>query len=313
MRKIVVALGGNALGNTPTEQRDKVKHAAKAIVDLVNEGNEVIIAHGNGPQVGMINSAFAESHLVDTNNPEMPFPESGAMSQGYIGYHLQNAILTELKEQNLNKNVATIITQVEVDKNDPAFKKPSKPIGNFVNLETAKTLEKEKQYIMVEDANRGYRRVVPSPRPVGIVEIDIIKTLVEANHLVITVGGGGIPVVKQGNHFKGVPAVIDKDFASAKLADLLDSDLLIILTAVSKVKINFGKPNEKDLDNLTISEIDNYIANNEFSAGSMLPKVQACKMFLQGNKNRVALIASLEEAKEALLGKTGTRITGGNE
>lgn len=310
MKKIVVALGGNALGNTPKEQLKKVKHAAKAIVDLVKEGNEVIIAHGNGPQVGMINSAFAESHIVDINNPEMPFPESGAMSQGYIGYHLQNAVLTELKNQNLDKFVATIITQVEVDKNDQAFNNPSKPIGNFVNFETAKTLEKEKQYIMVEDANRGYRRVVPSPKPKDIVEINIIKTLVDANHLVITVGGGGIPVIKEDNKYIGVPAVIDKDFASAKLADLLDSDMLIILTAVSKVKLNFGQSNEKDLDTLTISEIDKHIENNEFSPGSMLPKIEACKSFVQGNKKRIALIAGLEEAKEALLGKTGTKITG---
>ncbi|MFW5889250.1 MAG: carbamate kinase [Bacillota bacterium] len=310
MKKIVVALGGNALGNTPKEQTEKVKHAAKAIVDLVDEGNEVIIAHGNGPQVGMINSAFAESHLVDIHNPEMPFPESGAMSQGYIGYHLQNAILTALKDKKLNKNVATIITQVEVDINDQAFKNPTKPIGNFVNLKTAKTLEKEKKYIMIEDANRGYRRVVPSPKPKDIVELDIIKTLVKANHLVIAVGGGGIPVIKENNKYIGVPAVIDKDFASSKLADLLDCDMLIILTAVSKVKLNFGQPDEKDLDNLTVSEIDKYIANNEFSAGSMLPKVQACKAFVQGNKKRIALIASLEEAKSALLGKTGTKITG---
>ncbi len=313
MKKIVVALGGNALGNNPKEQLEQVKHAAKAIVDLVSEGNEVIIAHGNGPQVGMINSAFAESHLVDVNNPEMPFPESGAMSQGYIGYHLQNAITTELKNKKLTKNVATIITQVVVDKEDQAFKNPTKPIGNFVNLETAKTLEKEKQYIMVEDANRGYRRVVPSPKPKGIVEIDIIKTLVEANHLVITVGGGGIPVIQEDNKYIGVPAVIDKDFASAKLADLLDSDMLIILTAVSKVKLNFGKPYEKDLSTLTISEIDDHIANNEFSPGSMLPKIEACRTFVKGNKKRVALIAALEEAKEALLGKTGTRITGDNK
>jgi len=311
MKKIVVALGGNALGNNPSEQLEKVKHAATAIVDMVKEGNEVIIAHGNGPQVGMINSAFAESHLVDTNNPEMPFPESGAMSQGYIGYHLQNAIQKELKEQKIEKHVASIITQVEVDGNDPAFKNPTKPIGSFVNYETAKVLEKEKKYIMVEDANRGYRRVVPSPKPKSIVELDIIKTLVDANHLVITVGGGGIPVIPDGNGYKGIAAVIDKDFASAKLADLLNVDMLVILTAVEKVKLNFGKANEKDLDNLTVAEIDKYKKDDEFGTGSMLPKVEACKAFVIKNKKRVAIIGSLEKAKQALLGESGTKIIGG--
>lgn len=310
MKKIVVALGGNALGNNPLEQLDKVKHAAKAIVDMVKEGNEVIIAHGNGPQVGMINSAFEESNLVDKKHPEMPFPECGAMSQGYIGFHLQNAIQKRLKEENMNQNVATIITQVEVDESDPAFKKPTKPIGSFVDLATAKIYEKEKNYIMVEDANRGYRRVVPSPKPKDIIELDIIKTLVENNHLVITVGGGGIPVVKEGNGFRGVPAVIDKDFASAKLADLLDADMLVILTAVEKVKINFGQANEKDLDQLTIKEIDQFIKDKEFHAGSMLPKVEACKSFVNGFKHRTAIIASLEKAKEALIGESGTRIIG---
>jgi carbamate kinase len=311
MKKIVVALGGNALGHDPIEQLSKVKHAAKAIVDMVKAGNEVIIAHGNGPQVGMINKAFEESHLVNHSDPEMPFPECGAMSQGYIGYHLQNAIYRELKEQKINQNVATIITQVVVDENDQAFKNPTKPIGNFVDLETAKQLEKEKKYIMVEDANRGYRRVVPSPKPVDIVELDIIKTLVENNHLVITVGGGGIPVIKDDLGFKGTPAVIDKDFASSKLADLLDCDMLVILTAVDKVKINFGKENEKDLNTLTIEEIDQYIKENHFHKGSMLPKIEACKAFVNGHHHRKAIIASLEKAKEALLGQSGTTIIGG--
>ncbi len=311
MKKIVVALGGNALGNNPIEQLDKVKFAAKAIVDMVKEGNEVIIAHGNGPQVGMINSSFEESHLINSKHPEMPFPECGAMSQGYIGYHLQNAIQKQLMIENMTQHVATVITQVVVDESDSAFQNPTKPIGSFVDYETAKVLEKEKQYIMIEDANRGYRRVVPSPKPTGIVELEIIKTLVNANHLVITVGGGGIPVVKDGIGYKGVAAVIDKDFASAKLADLLDADMLVILTAVDKVKINFGQPNEKDLDSLTIQEIDDFIAAKEFSAGSMLPKVEACKSFVNGYKNRTALIASLEKAKEALLGQTGTKIIGG--
>ncbi len=309
MRKIVVALGGNALGQTPEDQIAKVKHAVKPIVQLVKDGNEVILAHGNGPQVGMINLSFETSHANNDNNPEMPFPECGAMSQGYIGYHLQNAMQKELKDQNLDQKVATIITQVEVDSNDTAFQNPTKPIGRFYDLETAKQLEKNKGYQMVEDARRGYRRVVPSPKPVNIVEIDIIRTLVDAGHLVITVGGGGIPVVKSGNEFIGVPAVIDKDFASAKLADLLDADLLVILTAVDKVKINFNQPNEMSLDEMSLEDIDRYKKEGHFLKGSMLPKIEAAEAFVKGQKGRVAIIASLEKAKEALNGETGTKIT----
>lgn len=311
MKKIVVALGGNALGQNPIEQLEKVKHAAKAIVEMVKDGHEIIIAHGNGPQVGMINKAFEESHLVNASDPEMPFPECGAMSQGYIGYHLQNALRRELNEQQLSNQVATIVTQVVVDKHDQAFQNPTKPIGNFVDLETAKQLEKDKGYMMIEDANRGYRRVVPSPKPVNIVELEIIKTLVENNHLVIAVGGGGIPVIEDGHGFIGTPAVIDKDFASSKLADLLDCDMLVILTAVDKVKINFGKENEMDLDQLSLEDIDKYIEENQFHKGSMLPKVEACKAFVKGHKNRKAIIASLEKAKDALVGKSGTSIIGG--
>ncbi|MDY0317509.1 MAG: carbamate kinase [Candidatus Izemoplasmatales bacterium] len=309
MRKIVVALGGNALGHNPTDQIEKVQNAVKPIVELVEQGNEVILAHGNGPQVGMINLAFETSNKVSSKNPDMPFPECGAMSQGYIGYHLQNALLTELKNKGLKQQVATIVTQVEVDALDKAFEHPTKPIGQFYDLETAEKFTKEKGYTMVEDASRGYRRVVASPKPVNIVELDIIKTLVKAGHLVITVGGGGIPVVKKGNEYVGVPAVIDKDFASAKLADLLDVDMLVILTAVNKVKINFNTPEEKDLDHITIKEMDDLIAQGHFLKGSMLPKIEAAKAFVNGKKYRTAIIASLEEAKEALLGHTGTRIT----
>lgn len=308
MKKIVVALGGNALGHTPTEQIEKVSHAVKPIVDLVKDGFEVILAHGNGPQVGMINLSFETSHSINNTNPEMPFPECGAMSQGYIGYHLQNALLKEMKDQNMSSSVATIITQVEVDKFDSAFTHPSKPIGKFYDLETAKILEKTKGYQMIEDASRGYRRIVPSPKPVNIVEIDIIKTLVDAGHLVITVGGGGIPVIRSNNKYIGVDAVIDKDFASAKLADLLNADMLIILTAIDKVKINFNKPNEKSLDEITLEEIEKYIDEGHFLKGSMLPKIEAAKLFVEKDPNRVAIIASLEQAKEALNGNAGTRI-----
>jgi len=309
MRKIVVALGGNALGHNPEDQITKVKKAVKPIVELVEQGNEVILAHGNGPQVGMINLSFEISSKNSEKNPDVPFPECGAMSQGYIGYHLQNALLTELKDKGLKQQVATIVTQVEVDKDDEAFKNPTKPIGQFYNLETANIFTKEKGYKMIEDASRGYRRVVASPKPINIVELDIIKTLVKAGHLVITVGGGGIPVIKKDNQFIGVPAVIDKDFASAKLADLLDVDMLVILTAVNKVKIDFNTPEEKDLDHITLKEIDELIEKGHFLKGSMLPKIEAAKAFVSGKKHRTAIIASLDEAKEALLGHTGTRIT----
>jgi carbamate kinase len=230
------------------------------------------------------------------------------MSQGYIGYHLQNALLTELKSQNMEQKVATIITQVEVDEFDQAFKNPTKPIGSFYDEATAKILAETKNYQMVEDAGRGYRRVVPSPKPINVVELDIIKTLVDAKHLVITVGGGGIPVIKKDNEYVGVPAVIDKDFASAKLADLLDADMLIILTAVNKVKINFNKPNEESLDNVTVAELDKYINEGHFLKGSMLPKIEASKSFVNGKDGRIAIIAALEEAGMAINGKAGTII-----
>jgi carbamate kinase len=231
------------------------------------------------------------------------------MSQGYIGFHLQNALLKALRDQGLEQQVATIITQVEVDQHDQAFEHPSKPIGRFYDKQTADALSLEKGYQMVEDAGRGYRRVVPSPKPVNVVEIDIIKTLVEAGHLVITVGGGGIPVIKKETGYEGVPAVIDKDFASAKLADLLDADMLVILTAVNKVKINFNQTNEQDLDHLTIADIDRLKAEGHFLKGSMLPKIEAAKSFVSKKQERIAIIAALEEASDALLGKTGTKIT----
>lgn len=309
MKKIVVALGGNALGHNPTDQIKKVNHAVLPIVELVKQGNEVILAHGNGPQVGMINLAFEASHEAHHENPEMPFPECGAMSQGYIGYHLQNALLKALRDHDLPQQVATVITQVEVDQNDTAFQHPSKPIGRFYDKQTAERLAKERGYQMVEDAGRGYRRVVPSPKPVNVVEIEMIKTWVEAGHLVITVGGGGIPVIKKENGYIGVPAVIDKDFASAKLAELLDADMLVILTAVNKVKINFNQADEQDLDHLTIADIDRLKSEGHFLKGSMLPKIEAARSFVSTKKGRIAIIAALEEASDALLGKTGTKIT----
>ena len=306
--KIVVALGGNALGKTPVEQKQLVKNTAKPIVDLIEAGHEVILAHGNGPQVGMINLAMETASKSDAGTPEMPFPECGAMSQGYIGYHLQNAIREELLNRNNTTPVATVITQVIVDKNDPAFKNPTKPIGAFYSKDEADKLIHEKQYDMVEDAGRGYRRVVPSPQPIDVAEKETIKALVEKNHVVIAVGGGGIPVVEEGNELIGVAAVIDKDFASSKLAEILDADYLIILTAVDQVAINFGKPDEKWLSDLSIEACNQYIEEGHFAPGSMLPKVQAAMKFAESKPGRRALITSLEKAADGIAGKTGTLI-----
>lgn len=306
--KIVVALGGNALGKNPKEQLELVKNTAKPIVDLIADGNEVIIAHGNGPQVGMINLAMEISSKSEANTPEMPFPECGAMSQGYIGYHLQNAIREELLNRNMNTPVATVVTQVIVDKNDSAFENPTKPIGAFYTEEKAKKLEMEKGYKMKEDAGRGYRRVVPSPMPIDVAEKETVKTLVDNGHIVITVGGGGIPVVQEGNSLVGVPSVIDKDFASEKIAEILDADYLIILTAVEKVAINFGKENEKWLEKITLEEANKYIEEGHFAPGSMLPKVQAAMKFADSKEGRKSLITSLEKAAEGIEGKTGTLI-----
>lgn len=308
MSKIVVALGGNALGNNPKEQVEAVHHTAKPIVDLIEAGHSVIIAHGNGPQVGMINLAFDVASKGGNNIPNMPFPECGAMSQGYIGYHLQNAINEELKSRKLNIPVVTIITQVVVDKNDKAFENPSKPIGSFYTKEEADEQMKKTGDIFKEDAGRGYRRVVPSPMPIDVVEKDTVKTLMESGYIVITVGGGGIPVYADNNKLIGVPAVIDKDFASAKIAEIVNADYLIILTAVEQVAINFGKDNEKWLSNMNINEAQKYIDEGHFAPGSMLPKVKAAMMFAKSKPGRRSLITSLEKAAEGIAGKTGTVI-----
>lgn len=306
MKKIVITLGGNALGNSPKEQLELVKETAKSIVDLVEEGNQVVISHGNGPQVGMINLAMEESHK-SINSPEMPFAECGAMSQGYIGYHLQQSIQKELAKRNINKNCVTLITQVEVDKNDKAFENPTKPIGSFYTEEEAKKLEVEKGYCMKEDAGRGYRRVVASPKPIKIVEIMTIRDLVNNGNIVIACGGGGIPVVKGQDGYEGVDAVIDKDRTSARLALDLNADVLLILTAVDKVYLNYQKENEQGIDSLNIEECMNLIKSKEVAEGSMLPKTEACITFAK-ESDGYALITSLQKAKEALAGKTGTRI-----
>ncbi|MFW5873201.1 MAG: carbamate kinase [Bacillota bacterium] len=308
MARMVIALGGNALGNNPAEQQEAVKSTASSIVDLLHNGHQITLAHGNGPQVGMINLAFEVSAASPEGTPEMPFPECGAMSQGYIGYHLQNAIREEMKARDIDKNAATVITQVVVDENDPAFENPSKPIGAFYTEKEAEELRTSKGYDMVEDSGRGYRRVVPSPMPVDIAEKDVILDLVSSGEVVIACGGGGIPVVKKGSGLKGVPAVIDKDHASEKLAELLDADYLVILTAVEQVAINFGTPEQKNLDRMDLKTAEKYCEEGHFAPGSMLPKVKAAMKFAESGKGRKALITSLEKARAGLKGETGTLI-----
>ena len=311
-KRIVIALGGNALGNNLPEQMEAVKHTARAIVDLIEQGNEVVVAHGNGPQVGMIQEAMTQ---LTRSNPEkyIPCPLSVcvAMSQGYIGYDLQNALREEMLDRGIDVGAATVLTQVEVDPEDPAFANPTKPIGAFMTREEADRMIAERGYEVMEDAGRGYRRVVASPRPVGIVELDTIRSLVETNHVVVACGGGGIPVFKtEGNHLKGAAAVIDKDFAAARLAEQLDADFLVILTAVEKVAVNFGKPDQQWLDELTPETAARYIEEGQFAPGSMLPKVQAALAFAQSGPGRSSLITLLERAADGIAGKTGTIVRG---
>ena len=304
MARYVVSLGGNALGNNSEEQKKALVKVAEAITDLIIDNNEVAIVHGNGPQVGMINLAFETSK----ETPNMPFPECGAMSEGYIGYHIQNALYNSLNKKGINKTVATVVTQVLVDPEDPLFLNPSKPIGSFYTKQQAEVISKEKGYTMKEDAGRGYRRVVPSPLPIDIIEKDAIKSLMKSGQVVICAGGGGIPVIKKDNNLEGVAAVIDKDYASSKLADLIDADYLVILTAVDNVYINYRRDNEKKLDKVSTSELENYLNEGHFAKGSMYPKVQACINFVKSGKNKTAIIASLDNAKEAFKEKAGTII-----
>ncbi len=306
-KRVVIALGGNALGNTLPEQMQAVKITSKAIVDLIEDGCEVVVAHGNGPQVGMVNNAMIALTHEDKNQPNTPLSVCVAMSQAYIGYDLQNALREELLNRGItNIPVATMITQIRVDPEDPAFQNPSKPIGKFVDAEQAKMMTEKYNYIMKEDSGRGYRRVVASPKPVEIVEIGTIRTMVDAGNVVIACGGGGIPVTRQGNHLKGASAVIDKDFASCLMAKELDADYLIILTAVEKVALNFGTPEEKWLGSVSVAEAKQYIDEGHFAPGSMLPKVQAAVDFAESKAGRTALITLLEKSKDGIQGKTGT-------
>ena len=304
MAKYVVSLGGNALGNNPEEQKQALIQVADAISELVAKGNEVAIVHGNGPQVGMINLAFETSK----ETPSMPFPECGAMSEGYIGYHIQNALYNCFKEKGINKTVSTVVTQVLVDADDPLFNNPSKPIGSFYSKEEAELISREKGYIMKEDAGRGYRRVVPSPLPVDIIEKEAIKALLDNGQIVICAGGGGIPVIRKNNRLEGVAAVIDKDYASSKLAEIIDADYLAILTAVDYVCLNYNTESEVALTEIDKKTLESYLEEGHFAKGSMYPKVRASLNFLKEGKGKTAIIASLNNAKEAFKLKAGTII-----
>ena len=307
-KRLVIALGGNALGKTPQEQLQLVKTTAVTIVDLVAAGCDVVVGHGNGPQVGMVNLAFEHSATHDAGTPAMPFPECGAMTQGYIGYHLQQAIQRELARRGLERPCAAVVTQVVVDPADAAFQHPTKPVGMFYDKAQADEIMARTGYTFVEDAGRGYRRVVPSPVPVKIVELPVVEQLLERHTIVITVGGGGIPVMEKApGDYQGVAAVIDKDRASARLACDLRADMLVILTAVDKVSVNYRQPDQRDLDRITVDQARQYIAQGHFAPGSMLPKVESCIDFVEAT-GATALITSLERAHDALQGHTGTLI-----
>ena len=312
MKKLVIALGGNALQEagkpaTAQAQLEVVEKTSEYIADIVERGYEVIVAHGNGPQVGRI---VIQNEVASASTPAMPFDVCGAMSQGMIGYHIQQGLSKVLRHRGINKNVVTIVTQVVVDKDDSKFKAPSKPIGPFYTEEEAKAIAEEKGYTMKEDAGRGWRRVVASPLPVEIVELDAVKTLNDAGFVVVTVGGGGIPVVRnEAGDLEGVAAVIDKDLASEKLARDMDADALVILTAVEKVSINFKKPDQKDLDRMSAAEAKQYIKEGYFAPGSMLPKIEAALNFVESKPGRIAIITSLDKAVDAIEGRAGTTIT----
>ncbi len=309
--KIVVALGGNALQSDKAEptaeaQLAVVKNTCEKIAELSDKGYEVAVVHGNGPQVGRI---LLASETAKDVTPAMPFDVCGAMSQGYIGYHIQQALKYALSRRNKNIPVVTIATQIIVEKTDPAFANPTKPIGPFYTEEEAKILEAEKNYTMREDAGRGWRRVVASPIPRKIVEIGPIKQLWDST-IVIACGGGGIPVAENPDgSLEGVAAVIDKDFAAELLAEEVQADALMILTEVEKVAINFNKPDQRNLSKLTLAEAANYCEEGQFAPGSMLPKVQAAMKFVRANPDKKAIITSLDKAMDAMEGKTGTVIT----
>ena len=307
-KSVVIALGGNALGSTPEEQLELVKHTAQNIVDMVAEGINVVVSHGNGPQVGMIESAFDYANTHDGKTPAMPLPECGAMSQGYIGYQLSQALLNELKERGIMRSSVALVTQTVVDADDPAFEDPTKPVGAFLSEDEAVRLAAETGAVFKEDAGRGWRQVVASPQPQRIVEFDAVKDLMDDGYVVVCAGGGGVPVVEDANGYHGVPAVIDKDRSSAKLAAEFEADMLVILTAVEKVAINFNTPEQEEIDVMDVAQAERYIEEGQFAPGSMLPKVEACIEYVRAYPEGRALITSLERAAAGLKGETGTLI-----
>ena len=307
MARIVIALGGNALGNNPTEQKELVQLPAQKIASLIKMGHEVVIGHGNGPQVGMIFNAFSDAKKVNDKTPLVPFAEAGGMSQGYIGYHMVTAIANELKKANLKKDALYVLTETIVDHNDPAFKNPTKPVGPFYSSK-AEAEANNPDSVIIEDAGRGYRKVVPSPKPINFLGIEAIKNNIKNGTVMIVGGGGGIPIIETNGQYQGVDGVIDKDFALAKIAQMIDADIFIILTAVEHVYVNWGKPNQKALIETTVSELKQYIGENQFAPGSMLPKVEAAINFVSSGKNKSAIIADLSKVELALEGKSGTKI-----
>ncbi|WP_419393464.1 carbamate kinase [Cytobacillus praedii] len=312
-KKIVVALGGNAiLTDDPTAlgQQKVLKETAGKLVALVKQGHELVISHGNGPQVGnLLNQQMTADSEI---NPALPLDSCVAMTQGSIGFWLQNAMNEALKEENIDKQTATIITQCLVDKDDPAFMNPTKPVGPFLTEEEAKTVAEKDGSVYIEDAGRGWRKVVASPKPLEIIEYPIVENLVKNGFITISAGGGGIPVIKTEEGIKGVEAVIDKDFAAAKLAELVKADYLIILTGVDYVFINYGKENQKKLEDVTLTELKEYINQNQFAAGSMLPKVEAVVNFLENSPNAKAVITSLDNIANLKEELTGTVVKNNN-
>jgi len=309
-RKIVIALGGNALGKSPDEQRLAVTAAAGNIAALVRDGYEIVLVHGNGTQVGMINLAFDYGKRASIGIPYMPFAECTAMSQGYIGFHLQNALQNIFRNEGVRTSVTTVVTQVLVDPDDPAFQHPTKPVGLFYSEEEAKRISADRGFVFAEDSGRGFRRVVPSPQPVEILEQDAIRFLMENGHIVIACGGGGISVCPENGMVRGIDAVIDKDRAGAVLAEAVQADILLILTAVPYAALNYGKPDQIWIRHMTVGEARKYMEQGQFATGSMLPKVEASVRFASSAPGRKAIITYLENAYSAVTENRGTIIVG---
>lgn len=307
-KKIVIALGHEALGTTLPEQKEATKRTAKAVADFIREDYQVVITHSNGPQVGMIHAAMTEYSLLEPDNTVAPMSICSAMSQGYIGYDLQNELRTELLNRGIYKPVTTLITQVRVDPFDAAFSQPSKVIGRYMTEEEAKAEQKKNNHV-IKDGDKGYRRIIAAPRPMEIYELDAIKALLDADQVVIACGGGGIPVLQQGTRLKGASAVIEKDLTSACLAEGIQADMLLLLTGVEKVALNFNTPQETPLDHLSVEEATKYIEDGQFTTGAMLPKIEAAVSFASSSPAHKSVITDLDTALDGVTGKTGTLIT----